>query len=238
MVQSIEEELFSNIDEKYRDFNQRLLPGVSNILGVRFPILRKIAKNIAKNNGEYFFTYGSENYFEEIMIKGMIIGYIKVEPEEKIKLIENYLHLIDNWSICDSFCVGLKFTVNNQLIVWELIDKYFFSTNEYEIRFAVVMCLNYFINDEYIDKVLDKFNNICISKYYAQMAVAWAISMCYVKYREKTTLFLQNNSNLDVFTYNKAIQKVCESHVVSKEEKELIKRLKKGELSSNTDCVG
>ena len=57
------------------------------------------------------------------------------------------------------------------------------------------------------------------------MAVAWAISVCFVKYRKLTIEYL-NNSNLDNFTYNKALQKIRESNRVSKEDKEWAKKMK------------
>ena len=58
------------------------------------------------------------------------------------------------------------------------------------------------------------------------MAVAWAISMAYVKFSEKTWEFLQNN-HLDDFTYNKALQKMVESYRVDNETKEKIKKMKR-----------
>ena len=59
-----------------------------------------------------------------------------------------------------------------------------------------------------------------------KMAVAWAVSVCYVKFPEKTRAFLENNS-MDDFTQNKSIQKIRESYRVSKEEKDALKELKR-----------
>ena len=58
------------------------------------------------------------------------------------------------------------------------------------------------------------------------MSIAWLLSMCYIKYKEKTLKFL-NEGNLDNWTYNKTIQKIIESSRVSKDEKYILKRLKK-----------
>ena len=46
------------------------------------------------------------------------------------------------------------------------------------------------------------------------------------KYREKTLKFLQN-TKLDNFTYNKALQKIAESYRVDKVTKEEIKKMKR-----------
>ncbi len=58
------------------------------------------------------------------------------------------------------------------------------------------------------------------------MANAWLVQVCYVKYPEKTRHFLENSA-LDDFTHNKAIQKIRESYRVSREEKEELKLLKR-----------
>ena len=88
------------------------------------------------------------------------------------------------------------------------------------------MLLNYYIEDEYIDSVLEIFNCIKHEGYYVKMAVAWAISACYVKYDIKTKNFLEKNE-LDDFTYNKAIQKIIESLQVNQETKAMLKQMKR-----------
>ena len=46
--QTIREELFAKQDEEYQKFHSKLCPNVNDIIGVRIPILRKMAKQIAK----------------------------------------------------------------------------------------------------------------------------------------------------------------------------------------------
>lgn len=59
------------------------------------------------------------------------------------------------------------------------------------MRFAACMLMDYFINDEYIDSTLEKLSSITHDGYYVKMGVAWALSVCFVKYRDKTLeLFL------------------------------------------------
>ena len=58
------------------------------------------------------------------------------------------------------------------------------------------------------------------------MAVAWAISLCFVKFEEKTMNYIKNNK-LDDFTYNKSLQKICESLRVDKDMKAIIKSMKR-----------
>lgn len=51
MKQEIKERLFELADEKYREFHSRLCPGTDNIIGVRVPVLRNYAKELAKRTG-------------------------------------------------------------------------------------------------------------------------------------------------------------------------------------------
>ena len=69
-------------------------------------------------------------------------------------------------------------------------------------------------------------NSLKEGSYYVEMAVAWLLSYCYIKYPENTLKYLKNN-NLNDFTFNKTIDKICESFRVSKEEKLKLKKLKR-----------
>ncbi|WP_455539945.1 DNA alkylation repair protein [Terrisporobacter sp.] len=221
----IRKELFNLSDTKYRDFHKGLCPGVENILGVRLPLLRKIAKDLARCDYVNYLNNKDVKYYEETMIRGLIIGYINVDNNTRFDYIKNFIPYINNWAICDSFCNNLKFTKKNKNEVWNFLMPYISSSNEFELRFAVVMILNYFITEEYIDDVLNIFNNIHHEGYYVKMAVAWAISFAYIYFPDKTLDFLKNN-NLDKFTYNKSLQKIIESNRVNKEDKDLIRSMK------------
>ena len=206
-MRTIKEKLLENAESKYRKFSAALIPNIDNVLGVRLPILRKIAKEIyTKENFEKFLQLEDVEFMEETMLQGMVIGLIKKEPDEIIKYVRDFVPKINNWAVCDSFCNGLKFTLNHKEIVWELIKSYFKSSNEYDIRFAFVMSLSYFLDDDYIDKVLEQVDNFYDERYYSQMAVAWCVSACFVKYPDKTFEYLKK-SKLDDITFKKSIQK-------------------------------
>ena len=222
----IREQLFVLAEEEYRIFTSRLLPGTKNILGVRLPVLRKIAKEIAKEDWRNFLKDRTNEYFEETMLQGMVIGYGKASIEEILGYVTDFVPKIDNWSVCDSFCNGLKITKKNKEKVWEFLKPYFSSDKEFHVRFGVVMLLHYYIDDEYIDRVLDTLDKIKHEGYYAKMAVAWAVSACYIKMPEPTLAFLRNN-HLDNFTYNKSLQKITESLKVDGATKAFIRTMKR-----------
>ncbi len=211
--------LLSLKDEKYREFNSKLLPNIDNVLGVRVPDLRKLAKELAKGNWQ---NYKDNLYYEEIMIQGLVIGYAKLEPEKRLELLREFVPKIDNWGVCDIVCSNLKFIKQNKELVWEFIQPYLNSGKEFEIRFGVVILLNYFINDEYIDRVLLILDKIKHDGYYAKMAGAWALSVCFVKYWDRTFEYFKT-SNLEKWTYNKTIQKTCESYRITQDKKNLLK---------------
>ena len=139
---NVKAQLLELAEPSYQEFSSRLLPGTTNILGVRLPILRKIAKQIAKENWREFLKQNDEVYFEEVMLKGMVIGYIKdASVSEMMQYIKNFVPKIDNWSVCDSFCSGLKITKKHQQQFWPMITSYLSSDNEFEVRFGIVMML-------------------------------------------------------------------------------------------------
>jgi 3-methyladenine DNA glycosylase AlkD len=226
MEDLIRKQLIELADEKYRSFSASLLPNVDNILGVRLPELRKIAKQIVKGDWREYLKTAKVEYFEEIMLQGIVIGCAKTEVYERLSYIEKFIPLINNWSVCDSFCAGLKFTKQNEDIVWLFLQKYLISDVEYEIRFGVVMLLDFYVKQEYLQAAFEKFDNIKHEGYYVKMAVAWAVSIYYIKFPNETMEYLLNN-RLDDFTYNKALQKITESLRVDKATKEIIKNMKR-----------
>ena len=223
--EEIRRELLDLIDEKYKIFHSKLCPNIDNILGVRLPLLKKISKNISKQNYIDYLENPYSKFYEEVMIEGLTIGYIKTDNQTRFNYIKKFVPKINNWAICDSFCNNLKFTKENMKEVWDFIFPYSSSNKEFEIRFAVVMMLNFYIVDDYIDDVLHILNNINHDGYYVKMSIAWAISFAYIHYPEKTLRFLKNN-NLDKFTYNKSLQKIIESNRINKEDKDLIRTMK------------
>lgn len=225
MEPTIKEQLQELSEEKYRSFTASLNPGKENILGVRLPLLRKLAKNILKGDYEAYLKEAGDDTMEEVMLQGMVIGGCKADPEEKLRLARRFIPKIDCWSVCDSFCSSFKLANTHPELVWDFIQPYLGSDKEYEIRFGVVMLL-YYLRPEYASKAFDWFDKIKHEGYYVKMAVAWIISMYYVQLPESTMKYLQDNK-LDDFTYNKALQKIIESKRVDEATKALIKGMKR-----------
>lgn len=226
MNEEIRKRIFELADTQYKEFHSGLCPNTNNIVGVRVPVLRNYAKELSKSDFRSYLDNAKDDYYEEIMLQGMVIGLAKMELEERLSYIKKFVPKIDNWAICDVFCAGLKFVNKNKEVVWEFLQQYKNSLEEFELRFFIVMLLDFYITDDYINEVISILDNIKHEGYYVKMAIAWTISVLYIKYPKITMQYLSNNT-LDDFTYNKALQKILESYRVSNEDKEIIRNMKR-----------
>ncbi|MBQ4646527.1 MAG: DNA alkylation repair protein [Candidatus Gastranaerophilales bacterium] len=216
MIENLKKELKNLAEEKYQKFSAKLTPNTNNILGVRLPILRKLAKKIATSNYQVFFKENDDEFFELTMLEGMIIGYLPNDKQKKY--IEKFIPKINNWAICDSFCCGVK------NLTKDFLEPYFKSSKEYYLRFAFVILLNYFIDSdyEYVIEKISKFNN---EQYYAKMAVAWCLSICIIKNYDKCLKDIQK-IEIHPWTKNKGITKAIESLKLTKEQKEELRKIR------------
>ena len=218
---NLREELFNNRDLKYRDFHKKLVPNVdeSKIIGVRVPIVRKIAKSAFQNNAENLCEY-----YEEKEVFGLTLSMKKCSVEEHKKDISDFVSLIDNWGICDTCTASMKFIAKDKTQYFDFLSS-FIGAGEYPTRFAIVALMDYYLDDEYIDSVLDLYKTISSDKYYVNMALAWAYSMSLIKYEEKVFCLIKSKT-LSPWVQNKTIQKIRESYRVDKETKEKLKEYK------------
>lgn len=230
MTQQIKEELLKLEDKKYKEFHSNLCPGenkTKNMIGIRVPVLRNYAKELVKKyEVKELLKQIDDEYYEEIMLQGMIIGFSKENFIEIQKYIEEFIPKIDNWAVCDTFCAGLKITKQYKDEMWKLLQKYLKFDKEFEIRFGVVMILDYYIEEQYLENNFNIFDSITNSEYYVQMGIAWAISVALIKFYDQTVKYLKT-CKLDKFTYNKAIQKAIESYRITDEQKEYLRKMKR-----------
>lgn len=264
MRDEIRRQLMEKAEAEYRDFSASLIPESKPLLGVRLPALRVIAKELVKTTdwkkeiasyeGEY-----EDIYFEEVMLRGIIIGYgtQKAEPEVALQLLKDFIPHIDNWSVCDSFCSSFTFAAKNRELVWDFLQHYLFSEKEFEVRAAVILLLNQYLkydkngkkmsrkrvismtdvatdtskeNQEtypYLERILMALNREFLQGYYAQMAAAWTTAEAFVTFPYETMQMLQNGCKMDAWTYNKALQKICESRNPDAEVKQMVKAMKR-----------
>lgn len=212
-------------DTKYLSFHQKLLNDNLNLIGIRTPILKNIAKEIVKGNYQEFLKINKHNFYEEIVIHGLIIGYLKIPFKDVLHLLDNFLKYNTNWAINDIVCANLKIFKTNLNEGYNYVLKLINSNRPFDKRFGLVLLLDFYINDEYIDKILE-IVKIYDEDYYVKMAISWLISICYIKYPHKTKPLFENKQ-LNIWIHNKAIQKIIESYRINQNEKNELKKLKR-----------
>lgn len=214
--------LNNNSEENYKKFQQRLIPTRYNILGVRMPVLRKIAQQIVKGDYQSFIKLNTYKTFEEVMIHGLVISYLEDLDAVEFHL-KQYLSYIDNWSLTDSMSVSFKIFKVQQIDGLKLINKLLQSSDPFTIRLGLVLLLNYYVNDNYINEVIQTIKQVKNKHYYVMMANAWLTCECFVKYPNITEQLLKDMT--DVTTKKKAISKINDSFRVEKSVKKKLSNL-------------
>lgn len=216
----VRKELLMLADTQYRDFHKKLIPNVpeARILGVRIPQLRKLGKKLDKDD----FAW---DYYEEVMLHGFYIGYKKLDFETRLTLLDEFIPRIDNWAVCDCAVSSMRFIEKARAPFLEYLQKYMDSEREYELRFAVVVLMDYYLTDEYIDMALAYLQSLRSDFYYVNMAVAWALSVAFVRYRDRVLPILEAKT-ISREVQNMTIGKIRDSLRVDKETKQYVKSLR------------
>lgn len=211
-------------EENFKDFNSKLIPDTPQMLGIRTPDLRKIAKEILKGNYAEFLDCKKGGCHEEVVIEGLVMAGVKCGYDEMLSYMKRFADKIYNWAICDT--VSFKGMKKYLPELFSDIEYFIYHKNPWVVRFGFGCLLEFYLTDEYIDRVLEYVNSVNSDFYYVEMMQAWLVATAAAKQRDKTIAFLENN-NLNDFTHNKAIQKMRESYRISKEDKEYIQGLKR-----------
>ena len=196
--------------------------------GISVPELRKLARRVAKDNYKEFIENDDYSSFELKLLHAFVIGYAKDDIKSLLIYFKDFMPYVDDWGINDSLCQNFKIARKYPQIVWKFLMKYKNSKKEFESRIVSVTLLSHFLNDEYIDKVIEVLNSLNTNDYYSQMGVAWAIATVMGKYPEKCLNYLNSKEcNLDKTTFNKSLQKIRESFRVSNAIKKLTNTMRK-----------
>ncbi len=222
---SVYERLISYKDEKYREFQSKLVPNIDKetIIGVRTPEMRKIAKEIfGTEEASIFLETLPHKYYEENLIHFFLISKIK-DFDECIKEVERFLPYINCWPVCDQ-ATPLVFRKNHDKLL-PLIKKWIGSDHIYTARFGIRMLMNEFLNDDFKEEYLELVSSKNGDDYYLKMMIAWFFATALAKQYDATIKYIENRC-LDPWVHLKAIQKAVESYRVSDEHKEYLKKFR------------
>ena len=220
----VKNELLALRDDDNAEFVRKLVPGDRVIIGARLPAMRELAKRIAKDDWKGYIDTWSPECMEDYMIRGLVIAYAKMDVDERLREYGRFVPLIDNWSVCDSFCITWKPKKIEKDAVWGFIVPYLHTDDEFQMRFSAVMMLGHFVTDDYVEKVISELDSVDNDGYYFRMAKAWAISVCFAKYPEVTMAYLEKGT-LDEETLRMTVRKIIDSYRVSGEMKDKVRVL-------------
>lgn len=216
--------LKNNSDEKFREFNAKLMPTVpkEKIIGVRTPYLRNFAKELsARGDVHDFLNQLPHSYFEENQLHAFIISSAK-DYCEVISELEKFLPFVDNWATCDQMNPTVFKRHLPELL--EQIRVWITSAETYKIRFGLKMLMTYYLDDEFKTEYLALAASVKSQEYYVNMMIAWFFATALAKQYNSVLPYLKNN-RLDIWVHNKTIQKATESFRINKEQKKYLKTL-------------
>lgn len=223
---NILEELLKLKDEKYADFNQGLIPTIDreSVIGVRVPMLRKLAKTIYKNNEfEDFLKCLPHSYYDENALHSLIISEFK-GYEDLIGELERFLPYVDNWAVCD--ILSPKIFKKNRARLIEKIKTWIKSEHTYTSRFGMGMLMQHYLDEDFDRAYLHLVSDIKSEEYYVRMMQAWYFATALAKQWDCAIKILEQEK-LQPWVHNKTIQKAVESYRISDEKKKYLRTLKK-----------
>ena len=217
--------LFEMHDLKYRDFSHSLMPTVDKekVIGVRAPALRKLAKELSKDErSKNFMSSLPHVYYEENNLHAFLIEQIK-DFDTAISEIDRFLPYVDNWATCD--CMSPKAFKKDLDRLLTKIDQWLSSSHTYTVRYGICTLMRYYLDSRFSPDFLKKVAEIRSDEYYVKMMIAWYFATALAKQYDATLPYI-SEKKLDKWTHNKAIQKAIESYRVTDEHKAYLKTLK------------
>ena len=223
---NILDKLFELQEPEYAEFQAKLTPGIpkENFIGIRVPVLRKLAKTIYKE-GNYaeFLAELPHKYYDENMLHGLILSEFK-NYEECATEVERFLPYVDNWAVCD--IMSPKVFKKHKEELMEKITEWSSSRHVYTCRFGMEMIMSHYLDDDFKPEYLEIPANVRSNEYYVNMMTAWLFATALAKQWDATIPYITGN-RLDEWTHNKTIQKARESYRITDEQKEYLKSLKR-----------
>lgn len=213
-------------ERKFADFQRRIIcDDVLEIMGVRTPTLRKLAKKYKNCYGD--FEKFPDKFYEVVFLKLAIAATL--DFNSFCKKCEKSVRLITDWALCDSFAPACIKKHRDEFVPY--IKKFlsagkdFYSQGEYTRRFALTTLLHFYVEDKYFNFIFECISECRPDKYYVMMAAAWLLAEVLIKDYNKGFEFL-NSTMCDINIKLKAISKACDSFRVTDEQKTQLKALR------------
>ncbi len=213
-------------DDTFGDFTARLLPGVERerIIGVRTPLLRRLAREMLRNGtAADFMEQLPHHFFEENLLHSLLLSLWRAPVGELLARVDAFLPFVDNWAVCDQ--LRPKCFAEHPLEVYAFVERWLQSEHLYVRRYGIVASMTYFLDDNFEERMIGDVARVPAEEYYVMMAVAWYFSFALVKQWNSALPFIEQRC-LPRVVHNKAIQKAVESLRLSAEQKEFLRSLR------------
>ncbi len=222
----LKNQLEKNASDKNRGFTMKICPTKHQVLGVKVPQIRDIAKQVPPESIEDFINTEPLTY-EEVLARGFLIA--KLPYEKMLKNFDSQIKLIDDWSTCDLFCSAISKLIrkNQEDFLEKKIKNLLTSKKEFAVRTGLVLLKGCYVESDYLEYIFNETDKQSThEEYYIKMGLAWLVSECFIKFPTATMEYLLR-SKLPKWTFNKTISKICDSYRVDKETKKLLKAIRK-----------
>ena len=222
---TITDQLFALQDVAFGDFQAKLMSNINrnNIIGVRTPALRTLARKIAKTDAaKEFIVQLPHQYFEENNLHAFIVARM-TDFGEAMRQTELFLPHIDNWATCDQFTPKVFKKHPDELL--KAVRRWIASPHTYTVRFAIKMLMTFYLDNLFIDEYPKMVAAVKSDEYYIKMMIAWYFATAMSKQYDAVISYLTDH-RLDTWCHNKTIQKAIESYRISDERKAVLRRLK------------
>ena len=221
----ISEQLFALQDTEYQVFQSKLMPTIppETVIGVRTPLLRKLAKELAGTpQAEQFLHSLPHKYYEENNLHAFLIEKIR-DYDTALAETETFLPYIDNWATCDCFCPKVFAKHKEELLI--SIRRWLDSGKLYTVRYAMGMLMRYYLDEDFRPEYLAWVAGVHSEEYYLNMMRAWYFATALAKQPDAALPWLTER-RLDIWTHNKTIQKAVESYRIPPEMKQQLRELR------------
>ena len=227
--------LASLADDEYRVFSMKGIPSERPFIGVRIPLVREVVKRVPDEKITEFLMV-EPVAIEEVLARGMLICRLPYEeivgPCDDLcgrSWFDSQIGFVDNWCTCDIFCSGMcrKIGKRREEFLELKVDGLLETKDEFAVRVGLVILKCGYVSEDYLAVIFDRVEGLASrEEYYIRMAIAWLIAECFIKYPEVTLVYMKV-SGLPKWTYNKTISKICDSHRVDEETKEMLKKMRR-----------
>lgn len=209
-------------NETYVEFNKRIVNTKMPVIGVRVPDLRRLARELAPDMSaadiSELLTVQDES-FDYVLLCGLLITHARLDDQTAIDLTKQYLPRVDSWAHIDVFIEKKRRFAGE--VWWDFALACLQGEAELTVRYGVVSLMTNFLDEAHIDQVFAALRDIKHDGYYVKMALAWLYATAAVQFFELTLAELENG-HADVWTRNKAYQKMRESRRFTPKQQDVI----------------